>query len=69
MNADIPHDAEDPNGAKAPGKPGAAEEFVEPKSGAKWAKNPNGPGYGWVDDRGDVAGRSGEFAGDRAGEC
>ncbi|WP_373888635.1 hypothetical protein [Massilia genomosp. 1] len=32
-----PGDAADPNGAKAPGKPGSAEGFCEPKKGPKWA--------------------------------
>jgi RHS repeat-associated protein len=49
----IPHDAADPNGAKAPGKPGAAEGFADPKSGPKWGKAGNGR-YGWVDASGNV---------------
>ena len=48
-----PEDAKDPNGAKAPGKPGEAEGFKDPKDGEKWGKAPNGK-YGWVDDKGRV---------------
>ncbi len=54
MNRPPPDDAKDPDGAKAPGKPGPAEGFSDPKAGEEWAKNPNGSGYGWADDRGDV---------------
>jgi RHS repeat-associated protein len=50
----IPKDAKDPNGAKAPGKPGPAEGFNDPKGGERWVKNPNGRGNGWLDDRGRV---------------
>jgi hypothetical protein len=41
--------AYDPNGPKAPGKPGEEEGFKDPKSGENWIKNPNpkGPKYGW----------------------
>jgi RHS repeat-associated protein len=49
----IPHDAADPNGAKAPGKPGAAEGFKDPKTGPKWGKAPNGKN-GWIDAQGNV---------------
>jgi len=42
-----PSDAHDPNGAKAPGKPGKAEGFLDPKGGENWTKNPNGSGSGW----------------------
>ena len=49
----IPHDAADPNGAKAPGKPGAREGFKDPKTGPRWGKAPNGK-YGWVDAAGNV---------------
>jgi len=50
-----PKDAHDPNGAKAPGKPGNAEGFCEPKPGKpQWGKNPNGNGSGWVDADGNV---------------
>jgi hypothetical protein len=50
----IPKDAKDPNGAKAPGKPGADEGFKDPKDGERWVKNPNGRGSGWLDDKGRV---------------
>jgi RHS repeat-associated protein len=49
----IPKDAADPNGAKAPGKPGEREGFKDPKSGPKWGKAPNGKS-GWVDAKGNV---------------
>lgn len=49
-----PKDAADPNGAKAPGKPGEAEGYCEPKGGPDWVKNPNGRGYGWRDANGNV---------------
>ena len=49
-----PKDAKDLNGAKAPGKPGAEEGFNDPKGGEQWVKNPNGPGYGWLNDDGGV---------------
>ncbi|MNS03136.1 putative deoxyribonuclease RhsC [compost metagenome] len=49
-----PKDAEDPNGAKAPGRPGDAEGFCEPKKGPKWGKAPNGRGSGWIDNDGNV---------------
>ena len=50
-----PKDALDPNGAKAPGKPGGTEGFCEPKPGKpQWGKNPNGSGGGWVDADGNV---------------
>jgi|HubBroStandDraft_1064217.scaffolds.fasta_scaffold77121_1 hypothetical protein len=49
----IPHDASDPNGAKAPGKPGEREGFKDPKTGPKWGKAPNGKS-GWVDAQGNV---------------
>jgi RHS repeat-associated protein len=42
-----PSDAHDPNGAKAPGKPGKTEGFLDPKGGENWTKNPNGSGSGW----------------------
>ncbi|MDM5182148.1 polymorphic toxin type 37 domain-containing protein, partial [Massilia sp. DJPM01] len=47
-----PSDATDPNGAKAPGKPGDAEGFCDSKKGPKWGKSPKGSG--WVDDKGNV---------------
>lgn len=49
---DAPHDAHDPNGAKAPGKPSAKDGFLEPK-GKPWARAPNGK-WGWVDANGDI---------------
>ncbi len=52
-----PHDAKDPNGAKAPGKPGEAEGFKDPKGGEQWVPNPNakhGGSHGWLDDKGRV---------------
>jgi hypothetical protein len=39
--------------AKAPGKPGAAEGFEDPKGGEQWAKGPDGRG-GWLDSKGNV---------------
>ena len=42
-----PANAYDPNGPKAPGKPGDAEGFGEPKGGDDWVRNPNGHGDGW----------------------
>jgi RHS repeat-associated protein len=53
-HAQPPSDAHDPNGAKAPGKPGAEEGFEDPKDGENWVPNPNGPGSGWEDKHGDV---------------
>jgi hypothetical protein len=50
---DPPKDAKDPNGAKAPGKPGAAEGFEDPSDGEAWGQAPNGD-WGWVDDDGNV---------------
>ena len=49
-----PSDAKDPEGAKAPGKPGELEGFKDPKGGEDWVKNPNGRGNGWKDDKGRV---------------
>lgn len=49
-----PGDAKDPNGVKAPGKPGAEEGFKDPKRGESWVPNPNGRGFGWLDTIGDV---------------
>jgi|GEM_PF-1890225 len=48
-----PHDAKDPDGAKAPGKPGKAEGFAGPKNGEQWGQAKNGE-WGWVDDEGNV---------------
>lgn len=47
MYAKPPRNAYDPNGPKAPGKPGEAEDFKDPKTGEEWVRNPNGRGYGW----------------------
>ena len=49
-----PSDARDPNGAKAPGLPGADDGYVPPEDGPKWVKNPNGKGGGWEDNKGNV---------------
>ena len=53
-----PDNAYDPNGPKAPGKPGEADGFKDPKGGDNWVPNPNpgkgGAGYGWQDANGDV---------------
>ncbi len=47
LPAKPPSDAKDPNGAKAPGKPGETEQFKDPKGGERWVKSPNGDEYGW----------------------
>ena len=47
MLAKPPENAYNPNGPKAPGKPGEAEDFKDPKRGENWVRNPNGRGYGW----------------------
>jgi hypothetical protein len=63
----IPGDAKDPDGAKAPGKPGEAEGFRDPKGGEQWVRNPNGRGYGWLDNKGHVwcpTGKDGSAHGD-----
>lgn len=49
-----PKNAYDPNGPKAPGKPGKEEGFEDPKGGEKWVPNPNGTGNGWEDSGGNV---------------
>ncbi|WP_324190182.1 polymorphic toxin type 37 domain-containing protein [Nocardia farcinica] len=49
-----PANAYDPNGPKAPGRPGDAEGFVPPKGGDRWVPNPNGRGFGWEDADGNV---------------
>jgi hypothetical protein len=49
-----PRDARDRYGAKAPGKPTEAEGFRDPKGGEQWVKNPNGKGYGWLAENGEV---------------
>jgi RHS repeat-associated protein len=54
MNSQPPKDATDPNGAKAPGKPGDAEGYCPAKGGPKWVPNPNGSGSGWEDANGNV---------------
>lgn len=48
----IPSDAKDPNGSKAPGKPGTAEGFKDPKSGERWGNSSRGKG--WVAGSGSV---------------
>lgn len=54
-NRKPPTDAEDPNGPKAPGKPGPDEGFCPPKKGKPvWGNAPNGRGSGWVDADGNV---------------
>ncbi|MEO1248060.1 MAG: RHS repeat-associated core domain-containing protein, partial [Pseudomonadota bacterium] len=52
--AEPPRDARDPDGAKAPGKPGEDEGFEDPKGGEDWVPNPNGRGNGWLDADGNV---------------
>jgi len=50
-----PKDAYDPDGAKAPGKPGPNEGFCEPKKGRpQWGRSPNGRESGWIDGDGNV---------------
>jgi len=53
-----PENAYDPNGPKAPGKPGEDEGFIDPKSGESWIPNPNpgsgGASSGWADSKGRV---------------
>jgi RHS repeat-associated protein len=49
-----PDNAYDPNGPKAPGKPGAENGFTGPKGGDNWVPNPNGRGSGWQDAGGNV---------------
>lgn len=49
-----PKDAYAPKGPKAPGKPGEAEGFKDPKGGENWVRNPNGSGNGWEADNGEV---------------
>ena len=61
-----PSDAHDPEGAKAPGKPGEEEGFEDPKGGENWVPNPNGKGSGWEDKNGNVwcpTGQSGKAHG------
>lgn len=56
MLAKPPKDAEVTDGAKAPGKPGPAEGFKDPKRGENWVPNPNakGPRFGWEAEDGGV---------------
>jgi RHS repeat-associated protein len=54
MFAKPPADAHDPNGPKAPGRPGDAEGYCGPKGGDDWVRNPNGRGNGWRDKNGNV---------------
>jgi hypothetical protein len=53
-----PKNAYDPNGPKAPGKPGKEQGFEDPKGGENWVPNPNprrgGSSHGWEDAKGDV---------------
>lgn len=53
-----PENAYDPNGPKAPGRPGPEEGFEDPKGGENWVPNPNpgkgGSRHGWQDDKGRV---------------
>ncbi|NKY31391.1 polymorphic toxin type 37 domain-containing protein [Nocardia gamkensis] len=51
-----PANAYDPDGPKAPGRPGEAEGFVPPKGGDRWVPNPSpkGPRFGWEDADGNV---------------
>ena len=53
-----PENANDPDGPKAPGKPGEAQGFKDPKGGEKWVPNPNpgrgGSSHGWEDSKGNV---------------
>jgi RHS repeat-associated protein len=53
-NSKPPKDAHDQEGAKAPGKPSAAEGFKDPPGGEQWVANPNGKGNGWLDANGNV---------------
>ena len=51
---------------KAPGKPDSDDGYTPPKRGpgsdGEPVKNPNGPGYGWLDDAGNVWVPTGEGA-------
>lgn len=53
-NSNIPKDAYDPTGAKAPGLPGEAEGYCAPKGGERWVPSPKGKGHGWADKSGNV---------------
>ena len=48
-----PRDAKDPEGAKAPGKPGEADGFIDPADGEEWVRAPNGD-WGWKDIEGSI---------------
>jgi RHS repeat-associated protein len=50
---DVPQDAKDPGGAKAPGKPGEEEGFEDAKGGEKWVNGSDGRG-GWLDSSGNI---------------
>jgi RHS repeat-associated protein len=58
MFAKPPDNAYDPNGPKAPGKPGPQDGFQDPKGGDNWVPNPNpgkgGGSHGWQDAKGNV---------------
>ncbi|MBB5912991.1 hypothetical protein BJY24_001858 [Nocardia transvalensis] len=62
-----PANAYDPNGPKAPGRPGDAEGFVPPKGGDRWVPNPNGRGFGWEDADGNVWVPTGQGGGAHGG--
>jgi hypothetical protein len=49
-----PENAYDRNGSKAPGRPTESTSFQSPPGGDKWAKSPNGKGYGWLDEKGNI---------------
>lgn len=55
---EAPKDAHDPNGSKAPRKPGKREGFEDPAGGEQWVPNPNdkspNPDWGWFDKDGSV---------------
>jgi RHS repeat-associated protein len=62
-----PADASDPNGPKAPGKPGDSEGYCPPKGGDDWVRNPNGSGSGWRDKDGNVWVPTGQGGGAHGG--
>ncbi|MCE7915607.1 MAG: hypothetical protein DYH15_13280 [Nitrosomonas sp. PRO4] len=62
-----PENAHDPDGPKAPVKPGKKEGFCDPKGGEDWTRNPNGRGSGWRDANGDVWIPTGPRPGDAHG--
>lgn len=47
MGVSIETISKDAAGAKAPGKPGALEGFVDPKGGEECVCEPNGGWHGW----------------------